>query len=79
MSPGTRPLLGLGLTFHPTLPDPTNNTNKTIERFKKDVQIFAFFRDKPPDERKGIHCIPTLNIKHDMWKSPKAREVIEGV
>jgi hypothetical protein len=41
------------------------------------VSRITFFRNKPPDERKGIHYIPTLKIKNDKWKSPRAGKVIE--
>ena len=66
MPPSSRSLLGLRYKFCPTRPRPKNNVNKTIDRFKKDVRRIAFFGDKPPDECKGIHYIPTFNIKNGM-------------
>ena len=73
-----RSLLSLGFTFCSTRPRPTNNINKSIERFEKDVRIFAFFKDRPLHERKEIQYIPTLNIKNDASGPYKARKVVEG-
>ena len=78
MPPATSSLLGLRLKFCPTRPLPTDNTNKISERFNKDVRISAFFKDKQPNARAGIHYIPTLNIKNDSQKPLKTGKVIEG-
>jgi hypothetical protein len=77
---GTKLLLGLGLEFYPMRPRPTNNLNKTIEKFRTDVRQITFFKNlkqKALDGSEGITYIPSLYIKSDGWKPPKANKVIE--
>ena len=79
MPPGTRSLLGLGLKLCPSKPRPTNNINKTIDKFKTDVRRIDYFMKNPPEERVGIHYIPGLYIpkeKSDTWP-PKAGKKVE--
>ena len=80
MLPGTKSLLGLCLKFCPMRPRPTNNLNKTIEKFKTDVRRIAFFKNlkkKALEDSGEITYIRSLYMKSDGWKPPKANEVIE--
>jgi hypothetical protein len=61
-------------------PSPTNNLNKTIKRFRKDVCQNDYFRDlkkKPLDISKWIPYIPLLYIKNKACAPPKENKVIE--
>jgi hypothetical protein len=80
MPAGTKSLLGLGVTFCLMRPRPTNNINKTIAWFRKDVRRIAYFKkqtNKTPDENEGIQYTPSIYNKNDEWEPLKANEEIE--
>ena len=67
---GTKSLLGMGLKFCPTRPRPTNNINKTMKRFRKDVRRIAFLYYNPPKKKPGVRYIPGLYISKK-WTAPE--------
>ena len=68
--PGTKSLLSKGLKFCPTRPRPTNNVNKTMKRFRRDIRRKAYHYYNPPRKKPGIHYIPSLYISKK-WNAPE--------
>ena len=62
---GTRSLLSKGLKFCPTRSRPTNNTKKTMKRFKRDIRRIAYHYYNPPKKKPGVRYIPGLYISQN--------------
>ena len=73
---GTRSLLGMGLKFCPTQPRPTNNVNKTLKRFGRDIRRIAYLYYNPPKKKPGIRYIPELYISQK-WNAPERYPHVE--
>ena len=61
-------------------PQTTNNLNKTLEKFKTDVRQIVFFKNlkkKALEDNGEIMYIPSVYMKSNGWKPPKANKVIE--
>ena len=73
MPQGVKSLLGLGLRYCIRAPKPSNDLDKTIERFKNDARRISHFIFNPPDveEDRGVQYIPELYIKSD-WIPPES-------
>ena len=74
---GLRTLLGNGLKYCVRRPRPTNDLEKTLKRFKKDVRRIYMFWKNPSEDEPGVRYIPGLYIKNDKWKPPAASAKVE--
>ena len=66
----------MGLKFCPTRLKPTNNINKTLKRFNRDIRRMAYLYYNPPKKKPGIRCIPELYISQK-WNAPERYPHVE--
>ena len=79
LPPGTKSLLALGLKFCIRHRKPTNNIEKSIERFQDDVRtkVWVAQQEEENDGGNDKDFNPKLYLKNPQWEPPWAGVVIE--
>ena len=75
LPPGTHSLLGLGLKFCIKAKHPTNNLDKTINRFTEDVRTKYWVLQQNFNEEEDFN--PKIYIKNPDWVPPLTNDEIE--
>ena len=75
LPPGTKSLLSLGLKFCIRHRKPTNNIEKSIERFQHDVRTRVWVAEQEDNDR---DFNPKLYLKNPFWDPPWAGDQIEA-
>eukprot|EP00956_Cyclotella_meneghiniana_P022907 scaffold43841_cov43-Cyclotella_meneghiniana.AAC.2 len=79
LPPGTKSLLALGLKFCIRHRKPTNNIEKSIERFQDDVRtkVWVARQQEENDGGNDRDFNPKLYLKNPQWEPPWAGVKIE--